>query len=273
MKHKLIYLTAIVATAGLTACSTSSNSISDTEKQAVHSTEQTLQAYHWDLVSTIDSKGDTTPAWISNDPDFNQPLSLSFTADRVAIQNLCNPLMAGYAVTERDIDFSQVASGMRMCADQQLMQYEQQVGQLLPTATDWSLAIADQNQANAPDPILTLHFENGESWRLKGEATAETKYGAPAEVVFLEVAPQPEVCPESGANCLKARYVNYDANGLKTGVGEWALFQPNAIEGYSHEPGVMSIVRVNRYPIKNAPADAAQYAYELDMVVEMGGNL
>lgn len=270
-QSKLTYLAAIVATATLAACSTPSSSLKQVEKQTALSTQQNLQAYHWDLVSTISSEGDTTPAWISNDPDFSQPLSLSFTENRVAIQNLCNPLMAGYAITERDIDFSQVASGMRMCADPQLMQYEQQVGQLLPTATDWSLAIADQNQADAPAPILTLHFENGDSWRLKGEPTNETKYGAPAETVFLEIAPQPETCPNSGENCLKVRNVNYDDNGIKTSVGEWTFLQTNAIEGFTHQAGVMNVLRVNRFPIKNASTDSAEYAYELDMVVETSG--
>lgn len=273
MKRKLAYLSAVVATAGLAACTTSTNSVSQMDKNTQATTEQTLQAHHWSLVSTISPDGQTTPAWVSSDPDFNQPLRLSFTENRVAIQNLCNPLMAGYAITERDIDFSQVASGMRMCSDQNLMQYEQQVGQLLPTAADWSLAIADQNQANAPVPVLTLNFENGYSWRLKGEPTSETKYGAPAETVFLEVAPQTEICPNSGENCLKVRHVNYDDNGVKASVGEWTLFQPNAIEGFTHQPGVMSVLRVDRFPIKNAPADMAKYAYELNMVVETGGSL
>lgn len=273
MKRKLAYLTAVLATAGLAACSApSTTTMTDSGQKVKMSAEQTLQAYHWNLVSTITPDGNTAPAWISSDPQFNQPLALNFIDDRVVIENLCNPLNASYAITERDIDFSQVASAMRMCSDSELMQYEQQVGQLLPTATDWSLASADQTQANAPAPILTLHFENGEKWRLSGKQTNETKYGSPAETVFLEVAPQTEVCPQSGNNCLKVRSVNYDANGMKTGVGEWVLFQPNAIEGYHHEPGVSQVIRTHRYQIKNAPAGSANHAYEFDMLVESSVN-
>ena len=40
------------------------------------------------------------------------------------------------------------------------------------------------------------------------------------------------------------------------------------IEGYSHEPGIRNVLRVDRYTIKNPPADASKYAYVLDMVVE-----
>lgn len=269
MKRKLAYLTAVLATAGLAACSApTTTTMTDSGQKVKMSAEQTLHAYHWNLISTITPEGNTVPAWTSNDPQFSQPLALNFIDDRVSIQNLCNPLSASYAITERDIDFSQVASTMRMCSDQKLMQYEQQVASLLPTATDWSLASTDQTQENAAAPILTLHFENGEKWRLGGEQTNETKYGSPAETVFLEIAPQTEVCPQSGNNCLKVRSVNYDATGMKTGVGEWVLFQPNAIEGYQHESGVSNIIRTHRYQIKNPPAGSANYAYEFDMTVE-----
>ena len=40
------------------------------------------------------------------------------------------------------------------------------------------------------------------------------------------------------------------------------------IEGYSHEPGIRNVLRVDRYTIKNPPADASKYAYVLDLVVE-----
>lgn len=271
MKRKLAYLTAVLATAGLAACSApSTTTMTDSGQRVKMSAQQTLQAYHWNLISTITPDGNTVPAWTSKDPQFNHPLALNFIDGRVAIENLCNPLSASYAITERDIDFSQVASAMRMCADQDLMQYEQQVANLLPTATDWSLASSDQTQDNPAAPVLTLHFENGEKWRLSGKQTNETIYGSAAETVFLEIAPQTEICPQSRNNCLKVRSVNYDASGMKTGMGEWVLFQPNAIEGYNHEPGVSQVIRTNRYQIKNAPAGSANYAYEFDMVVESG---
>ena len=40
------------------------------------------------------------------------------------------------------------------------------------------------------------------------------------------------------------------------------------IEGYSHEPGIRNVLRVDRYTVKNPPADASSSAYVLDMVVE-----
>lgn len=272
MKRKLAYLSAILATAGLAACSSpSTTTMNDDGTKVTLSPEQTLEAYHWNLVGTIKADGNTEPAWTSSKS--NKPLTLTFAENRVAIQNLCNNMMAGYQLTERDIDFSQVAGTMRMCNDPELMQYEQTVAKLLPTATDWSLAATNQTQPDAPAPVLTLHFENGDKWRLQGEQTNETKYGSKAETVFLEIAPQTEICPQSGNNCLKVREVNFDSSGIQSAVGEWVLFQPNAIEGFTHQDGVHSVIRTLRYDIKNAPAGSATQAYELDMVVQTGKAL
>ena len=271
MKRKLTYLAILAATASIAACSAPSTKVmTDSGKKVTLSAEQTLQAYHWNLFTTVKADGNSVPAWTSSDPSFNQPLMLSFTENRVAVQNLCNNLMGSYSINDRNIDFSQFAGTMMMCGDQELMRYEQEVAQLLPTATDWSLATTDQTQANAPAPVLTIFFENGDKWRLNGVQTNETKYGTQAETVFLEVAPQTEVCPESGNNCLKVRTVHYDANAIKTGVGEWMLFQPNSIEGFTHQDGVSYIIRTNRYELQNAPAGSATHAYVLDMVVQSG---
>ena len=38
--------------------------------------------------------------------------------------------------------------------------------------------------------------------------------------------------------------------------------------GYTHEPGVSNVLRINRYKRPQPPADASGYVYELDLVVE-----
>jgi pyruvate/2-oxoglutarate/acetoin dehydrogenase E1 component len=43
-----------------------------------------------------------------------------------------------------------------------------------------------------------------------------------------------------------------------------------AIEGYTHQPGVRNVLRVNRYSVTTPPADTPSKAYVLDMVVESG---
>ena len=68
--------------------------------------------------------------------------------------------------------------------------------------------------------------------------------------------------------CLWVRELEYDDKGLKAGdPGPFGNFY-ETIEGYTHEPGVRNVLRVNRYAIKNPPADAPSQAYVLDMVVE-----
>lgn len=265
MKRKLAFLTAALATVGLAACSAPSTTVmTDSGKKVTLTPAETIQAYHWNLVNVVQPDGASKNTTQTKE----YPIGLSFLNEMVAIQNLCNNMNASYQISENSIRFSQVMGTMMMCNDPDLMLYEREVSAQLPTATGWSLATTDQTQANAPAPVLSLFFENGETWRFAGEQTNETKYGSAAETVFLEIAPQPEVCPQSGNNCLKVRPVTYDQNGVATGWGDWVLFQPNAIAGYDHLVGVGTVLRTKRYAVPNASAGSATHAYELDMVVQ-----
>lgn len=269
MAHKLTYLTAILATAGLTACAAPSTTVMNQAGEKVTlNAEQTLRAFNWNLVNTVHADGHVSPAFSNQTDAISRPLSLSFIEQGVSVQGLCNAMNAAYELEGQHIQFSQAISTMKACADQNLMAFEQQVGQQLPTATRWQLDSADQTLANAPAPVLRIYFANGDHWRLEGQATAETKYGVAPETVFLEIAAQTEICPTSQNDCLKVRSVQYDTSGVKTGVGDWVLFQPNAIEGYTKEPNTSQIIRTKRYPIKNAPAGSATEAYILDMIVQ-----
>ena len=111
--------------------------------------------------------------------------------------------------------------------------------------------------------ILTLVF--------KGAPTAATRFGGPAERVFLEVGPETKPCSHPlipDKQCLQVREVRFDENGLRVGEpGEWQNFF-DEIEGYTHQPGVRNVLRIDRYTRKDVPADASRYAYVLDMVVE-----
>ncbi len=265
MKRKLAFLTAAIATLGLAACSAPSTTVmTDSGKKVSLSPAQTLQAYHWNLVNVVQPDGTSNHTGLSAE----RPLNLRFLDDVVALQNLCNNMNASYKLSDNSITFSQVVGTLMMCNDPELMDYERQVATQLPTATGWSLASTDQTQTNAPAPVFSLHFENGDTWRFAGQQTNETKYGSEAEITFLEIAPQPENCPNSGNTCLKVRPIFYDSNGISTGAGDWVFFQPNAIEGYEHLIGVGTILRTKRYQITQPSTDSTGYAYVLDMVVQ-----
>ena len=72
--------------------------------------------------------------------------------------------------------------------------------------------------------------------------------------------------------CLQVRELRYDDKGLKVGdPGPFGNFYA-PIEGYTHEPGVRNVLRVDRYEIKDPPGRRASQAFVLDMVVESDGE-
>ena len=107
--------------------------------------------------------------------------------------------------------------------------------------------------------------------RFEGAPTAATRFGGPAERVFLEVGPETRPCSHPlipDKQCLQVREVRFDENGLRRGEpGEWHNFH-DQIEGFSHQPGTRNVLRVNRYTVANPPADGSSQAFVLDMVVE-----
>ena len=123
-------------------------------------------------------------------------------------------------------------------------------------------------RVDAPD---TLRFDDGGMLAFEGAPTPATRYGGEGETVFLEIAPERVACSHPlipDKQCLQVREIRYDDKGLKVGTpGAFEHFY-DSIEGYTHEPGIRNVLRVDRYTVKNPPADASPQAYVLDMVVE-----
>jgi hypothetical protein len=88
--------------------------------------------------------------------------------------------------------------------------------------------------------------------------------------MFIEVAAQRVACSHPlipNYQCLQVRRIEYDGQGLKTKVGPWENWY-GEIQGYTHQPGVRNVLRIQRYPVANPPADAPSHADVLDMTVE-----
>lgn len=265
MKNTLKLTIGSLALMGLAACAAPGNNSNTTSERQMDK-EISLQAYHWRLFATTGKDGQPAPAIPGAG---GEQVTLNFTDTMMSVDNLCNVLGSGYTVKGSKITFTSPVSTMKMCSDPELMRNEQAVGKLLPTATDWSMAKADSSPDN-PAPVLTLKFKDGSKWRLKGEPTATTRYGSEPTRVFLEVAAQREACSHPlmpNYQCLKVREIQYNDSGLKTHTGEWMYYYGD-IEGYTHTPGVRNVLRINRYELKNVPADASSKADVLDMVVE-----
>lgn len=266
MKSTFKLTIASIALMGLAACAAPNNSSSPANSEHHMDKETALQAYHWRLFATAGKDGQPAPAIAGAG---GEQVTLNFTDKMMSIDNLCNVLGSGYTLKGSSISFTSPVSTMKMCADPELMRNEQAVGKLLPTATTWSMSKAD-SAPNNPAPVLTLSFKDGTQWRLKGEPTATTRYGSEPTRVFLEVAAQREACSHPlmpNYQCLKVREIQYNDSGVKTHLGEWMYYYGD-IEGYTHTPGVRNVLRINRYELKNVPADASSKADVLDMVVE-----
>lgn len=226
-----------------------------------------LQAYHWDLRTAFDARGQQALGW---QLPGRAAARLQFQSDRLSVQNLCNVLGAGYAIDGAQLKIERPVSTLRACAQPGLMALERRVATQLPQATGYTLQPA---QGSAAAPVLVLRFADGERWELAGTPTPATRYGSAGERVFLEVAAQRVPCNHPlmrGAMCLQVRDLRFNEQGLKQAVGNWRIFQ-GEIEGYRHEPGIRNVLRLQRYALARngqQPADGPSHAHVLDMVVE-----
>ncbi|MEL1263371.1 META and DUF4377 domain-containing protein [Pseudoxanthomonas putridarboris] len=220
-----------------------------------------LPRYHWRLSDATDARNARIDALFVR---ADQPVQLDFADGRASISNTCNRMGGGYTLEGNTLTLGRLASTMMACADNKLMALDQEIGKRLEGPLTLSTASGDPNR-------LTLTNAAGDTLAFAGEPTAETRYGVPGERVFLEVAAETKSCSHPlipDKQCLQVREIGYDDKGIKTGTqGEFQHFY-DAIEGYTHEPGVRNVLRVKRYTVENPPADASSNAYVLDMVVE-----
>lgn len=220
-----------------------------------------LPRQHWRLQDATASDGTRIDALFAR---ADKPLQLDFDKGRLAISNTCNRMGGSYAVADGTLTVGRLASTMMACADPKLMALDREAGKRLEGALSMALAAGDVSQ-------LTLINAAGDRLAFAGTPTAEARHGGPGEHVFLEVAAQTGPCSHPlipDMQCLQVRELKYDEKGLKIGTpGPFGNFYAT-IEGYTHQPGVRNVLRVNRYEIKDPPADAPSQAYVLDMVVE-----
>jgi heat shock protein HslJ len=222
----------------------------------------TLPDHHWRLTDATDAQGKRIDALFAR-PE--QPVTLDFKDGRLNVRHACNRMGGTFIVRGRELIVDKLASTMMACTDPKLMALDTELGKRLQGTMGLRMTRGD-----AP-PQLELKNAAGDVLVFASEETAATKYGSAGERVFLEVAAQTKPCSHPlipDMQCLQVRELKYDAKGLKVGTpGEFGHFY-DAIEGYTHEPGVRNVLRLNRYTRKNVPADASKYAYVLDMVVE-----
>ena len=220
-----------------------------------------LPQYHWQLMNATDAQGKRIDALFAR---ADKPLQLDFKDGRLGVANTCNRMGGTYTLSDTSLTIGRLTSTMMACTDNALMALDQEAGKRL----EGTLKIAASQDGVAQ---LKLTTATGDTLVFAGNPTAETRYGGPGERVFLEVAAETQPCSHPlipDKQCLQVREITYDDKGLKVGTpGEFQPFH-DSIEGYTHQPGIRNVLRVDRYTVKNPPADASSSAYVLDMVVE-----
>ena len=196
------------------------------------------------------------------------PLQLDFRDGRLAVANTCNRMMGRYATSAGTLTVERLASTMMACVDPKRMALDREAGARLQGPLAMGLVAGDVPPAHPAQ-------RRGRPTRLRRHADAGDGYGGPGERIFLEVASKTAACNHPlipGMQCLQVRELKYDDKGLKVGdPGPFGHFYA-PIDGYTHEPGVRNVLRVDRYATKDPPADAPSQAFVLDIVVESDGR-
>lgn len=222
---------------------------------------QMLPRYHWQLSQAQGAGGarlDTL--FVLKD----KPLTLDFTDTHISVSNTCNRMGGSYQLQGDKLQIGSLNSTMMACSEPGLMELEKEVGRLLHGELTASLVEAGEA------PVLTLIAATGDTLQFNGQPTAQTRYGSKGEKTFMEVAPQRVACNHPlmrNHTCLQVREITYNDNGTKAATGKW---QPlyEEIEGYTFQPGIRNVLRLEKFQRKNPSADASSVAYVLDMVVE-----
>ena len=250
------------ATAGEASASATATAKVEFAQVAMIRAAATLPKHHWRLTDATDAKGQRIEALFARP---GQPVTLDFKDGRLNVGNTCNRMGGTYTVGGRELTVGKFASTMMACTDPKLMALDAEVGKRL----EGKLGVR-MSKGDAP-PQLELKTAAGDVLVFASEETAATKYGSAGERVFLEVAAQTAPCSHPmipNKQCLQVREIKYDDKGVKVGTpGAFEHFYAD-IEGYTHEPGVRNVLRIDRYTRKDVPADASKYAYVLNMVVE-----
>lgn len=218
-----------------------------------------LASHHWRLDAATAADGSRIDALFAN---AEAPLQLDFADGRVSVSNACNRMGADFTLAADELTLGPMISTQMACADP-LMAMEREAHTRL--AGSHALDI----EAGEP-PRLQLVNALGDTLAFTGAPTAQARYGGEPERVFMEVAAERVDCHHPlmpGHRCLEVRELQYDANGLRQGAGEWGPLYEE-IEGFEHQPGVRNVLRVDRFQRRDVPADASSVVHVLDMVVE-----
>ncbi len=190
------------------------------------------------------------------------PVQLDFDDQRIQVSQTCNALGANYSVAQAHVQIGRVVSSKRMCADARRMAQERAASDLL----SGRFAVVMDNAAAVPG--LTLTRSDGTVLIFGGTPTADTRHGGPGQTLLIEVAAETVPCVlDPARRCLQVREHEPGAAAATAAATSWQPYD-GTIEGFDHEEGIRTLLRVTRYPAVSAP-DAIP-VYVLDQMIEAG---
>lgn len=243
------------------ACGGSHPPAPQEQPRLTQSENVTLTSQHWSLAEATDPHGSIAALFVAG----RAPLELTFAEGRISIANACNVIHGTYEQHDQTLTMGHFVSTQMACADLA-------VDALDPAATEnfsGTLYVA-QLTSSGGSARLVLEKATGERYVFIGRATVQTRFGSEGELVFFEVGPHTATCNDGNVErpCLQVRELHYDEQGIRQGqAGAFENFY-GRIEGFEHQRGQRSVLRVRRFVIPNPPQDASSQAYVLDMVVE-----
>ncbi len=232
-----------------------------------------LTQHNWILTSAVDTNKQTIDTLFPIRDASTTSLAigqikLSFTPEMIHIQGACNSSRGHYQLTQSQlmVNTNALPSTLMGCQSQ-LMAADDYFLKIL--SAPLKLTILSQPHNNV-DAQLNLTTQSGNVLTFNGHLTPEAQYGK-ATRIFLEVAPQKVTCSDpliANRRCLQVKERHYDEQGLLINTAsEWETFY-DEIEGFNHNEGVRTVLRINRFTRQNVPADASRYFYVLDMIIE-----
>jgi heat shock protein HslJ len=219
-----------------------------------------LEDHRWMLIHAADASNQRLDALF---PDAEQSFVFDFTGSGLHVRGGCNGLRGAFRVEAGDMLAVTGAMSTLMACAEPLMEADAALATLTAEPLEMVLIGGEA-------PTLALLSAAGDALVLRGELTHEARFGAPTRI-FLEVAEQTIACEGSTrgeGRCLQVRERTFDEQGLLVGEpSEWRTFTAD-IQGYQHETGIRTVLRVDRF---QPPAGAEAVdgpLYVLDMVVQ-----
>ncbi|MBE7526473.1 MAG: META and DUF4377 domain-containing protein [Burkholderiales bacterium] len=250
MKYRFWILPLCLAVAACGPKTKVDSVVTHTQPQQASINQELLQAYHWQLIAGSDATLVRPKA----------PITLDFDSGRLLVSNSCNILSADALLNGSQLKVGQMRSTRRAC-----------FGELEGLDEKVSAALDGRHNLELTTQMQLILTRGEQKLVFDAVPTARTRFGSEPVRIFLEVAPQRQACSHPSIldfQCLQVRERHFDERGLEVGEPqEFTLFY-DEIEGFNFEPGVRTVLRIDRYERQNSPTDASRFAYVLDMVIQ-----